>query len=158
MVDFEKCKLAYKTIRVRLLWCRWQVYRLVYYADHLLLEVFNRVQKSFARRSQRSAVNTTDEWVDSAYRKPRAAGVQPGDDPDWGQVDSATLHDAIIAVHRAGHALLFTGSTDGGALGLVLCLGERRRKFYSHDARAVEAKLGELIAEFGEAGDGLASI
>lgn len=149
-MDFEKCKLAYKAIRVRLLWCRWQVYRLVYFADHILLEVFNRVQKSFARRSNGSTGGSDDDWVESAYRGSGKQRVRVGDDPDWGQVDGATLQDAVIAVNRAGHALLLTHSTDGGAIGIVLCLGDRRRKFYSHDAGAVEAKLCDLIAEFGK--------
>ena len=88
-------------------------------------------------------------WHHSVYRG-HGRGYHAGEHVRWREVDAAILLDAVDAVTAAGHGILLTRSSDGGAYGITVCAGTDRERFWGHGLDSVSDALGELIDRFGQ--------
>lgn len=65
---------------------------------------------------------------------------------EWEEVDGRLIKAAIAAATRDGCALIFSRTSDGGALSVTLLAGSDRHKKYAKSAELAESLLHELIA------------
>jgi hypothetical protein len=63
----------------------------------------------------------------------------------WDEVEPGHLGALVHAVTRAGDAVLFGKSRDGGTLVITICAGDERIKFYASSREQAESLLLELI-------------
>lgn len=82
-----------------------------------------------------------DYAKDPTHGRPKAAGskyakaAQPGTAIAWSEVDGPSIKAAIDAVTRDGCAIVFSRTSDGGALVLTLLDGPNRIKEYPNSTR-----------------------
>lgn len=62
----------------------------------------------------------------------------------WHDVDSESIRAAIDAVTRGGGALLFSTSSDGGILTVMVLDGEQKPKYYPKSAEHAERILAQI--------------
>lgn len=86
---------------------------------------------------QEGKTRGSGKW--SKYRQERLS-----DGPTWGDADPMEIWAAIVAVTRAGDALLLGGSRDGGVLVATVCSGNDRIKFYWRSVAEISSGLREL--------------
>lgn len=67
---------------------------------------------------------------------------------DWAQVDGDLCWRLACAVLRAGDAILFTTSSDGGAFGVTICKGTTRLQKYLHHVEEIEAWMLDIVEEY----------
>lgn len=72
----------------------------------------------------------------------RGAGVPVS----WKDVSGPLIKGALAQATDDGCALIFSKTTDGGALSLTILDGARREKLYAKSIAQAEALLSELIA------------
>lgn len=71
----------------------------------------------------------------------------PASDPvTWEDVDGRAIKAAISATTADGCALIFSTTSDGGALSVTLLAGSQRHKKYAKSAPLAESLLLELVA------------
>lgn len=63
----------------------------------------------------------------------------------WKEADVSLLHRAVVAVTEDGAALLFTSTSDGGALCLQVWTQSARHKLYPATALEIEEALQLVI-------------
>lgn len=66
----------------------------------------------------------------------------------WSDVDKGRLALLVDTITRAGGAVMFGRTQDGGALSLVVLHGESKMKEYPHTAVEAEELLQWLVDEF----------
>lgn len=64
----------------------------------------------------------------------------------WEEVDGRLIKAALVAATEDGCALIFSKTSDGGALSVTLLAGQDRHKKYAKSAELAESLLHELIA------------
>lgn len=64
----------------------------------------------------------------------------------WEEVDGRLIKAALVAATDDGCAVIFSKTTDGGALSLTLLAGSDRHKKYAKNAEIAESVLHEVIA------------
>lgn len=64
---------------------------------------------------------------------------------DWGAIDPNILRGAIDAVTKAGGAIMFGVTADGGAYSLCLLQGDQKVKEYPHSISDCEETLQGMI-------------
>lgn len=77
------------------------------------------------------------------------AGLSQGSDGgevSWEEVDGRLIKAAIVAASEDGCAIIFSKTSDGGALSLTLLAGNDRHKKYGKSASLTESILHEVIA------------
>ena len=67
---------------------------------------------------------------------------------DWGDVDNATIARAIRACSKAGAALMFSTTTDGGAFSVLVLYQNDKIKEYPNSAEQAEQLLDSIAEEF----------
>lgn len=67
-----------------------------------------------------------------------------GDPISWRSADARALQDAIVAVTEDGAAVLFSKTSDGGALALQILAGTERYKYYLADSIEIDDLLREM--------------
>lgn len=64
----------------------------------------------------------------------------------WEEVDGRLIKAALVAATEDGCALIFSKTTDGGALSLTVLAGADRHKKYAKNAQLAESLLHEVVA------------
>lgn len=64
----------------------------------------------------------------------------------WEEVDGRLIKAALVAATEDGCALIFSKTTDGGALSLTVLAGTDRHKKYAKSGELAESLLREMIA------------
>jgi hypothetical protein len=64
----------------------------------------------------------------------------------WEEVDGRLIKAALAAATEDGCALIFSKTSDGGALSITLLAGPERVKKYAKTAEIAESMLHEIIA------------
>lgn len=64
----------------------------------------------------------------------------------WEEVDGRAIKAALVAATEDGCALIFSKTSDGGALSLTILAGATRNKLYAKTAGQAESQLLELNA------------
>lgn len=81
----------------------------------------------------------------------RRANLRPVIEIHWSDIDATTLRLAVDSATRAGAAIMFGRTTDGGALSVCILDGPDKIKEYPHSASEAEALLRAVSEEFAEA-------
>lgn len=68
-----------------------------------------------------------------------------GDASDWSSVDAGLIRGCIDAVTKAGGAVMFGVTADGGAFSLCLLQNDEKLKDYPHSTAECEERLQALI-------------
>lgn len=68
----------------------------------------------------------------------------------WADVDAEQIRSAINAVASAGAAILFSTSSDGGVLSLLVMDGDQKPRFYPKTAEQAEIILSKVENMFSE--------
>jgi hypothetical protein len=66
----------------------------------------------------------------------------------WSDVDANVIRGAVDAVTRAGGAIMFGVTSDGGAYSLCILHGQDKLKEYSHDPQELTDLLKAITEEF----------
>jgi hypothetical protein len=69
----------------------------------------------------------------------------------WSDVDSAVIRGAVDAVARAGGAIMFGVTSDGGCFSVCLLHNAEKIKEYPHNAEEVSDLLEEIIRHYSNA-------
>lgn len=64
----------------------------------------------------------------------------------WEEVDGRLIKAALVAATEDGCALIFSKTSDGGALSLTVLAGHDRNKLYAKTGDIAESQLQELVA------------
>lgn len=64
----------------------------------------------------------------------------------WEEVDGRLIKSALVAATEDGCALIFSKTSDGGALSLTVLAGTDRNKLYAKSVEIAESQLRELVA------------
>lgn len=74
---------------------------------------------------------------------------QSQDPISWRSADSRVLLDAVVAATEDGAAVLFSKTSDGGALALQILAGSERYKYYLADSVEVDELLRMMATTAG---------
>jgi len=94
-----------------------------------------------------------NDYTNKNGRNIRAAKVIPmwrsnergGDGPSWADVDASLIRGTIDAVAKAGGAVMFSVTSDGGALSVCLLQEKEKIKEYPSNKEKAEELLRSLI-------------
>lgn len=64
---------------------------------------------------------------------------------DWSEVDPGRLADLVISVSRAGAAVMFGTTRDGGALVVAVYDGDDRARYYCNSMAEFEILVEQLV-------------
>lgn len=73
-------------------------------------------------------------------------GIKRGDSPRVGQIlgiEPSVLMDTLAVACAAGCAVMFSPTSDGGALGVIIYAGDQRHRGWASDAEAFGALLSD---------------
>jgi ribosomal protein L31 len=62
----------------------------------------------------------------------------------WKDVEPAAIGECVQAVCAVGDAVLFSSTSDGGAIVITVCSGEHRFKYYATSKAEAEAHLADI--------------
>lgn len=65
----------------------------------------------------------------------------------WSDADATALRLAVDAVSRAGGAIMFGLTQDGGAYSIMVLLGQDKAKLYPHGPTELAETLAAIVAE-----------
>lgn len=71
-----------------------------------------------------------------------------GDRVQWSDVDAEAIRATIQAAASVGAAVLFTTSSDGGVLTIMVLDGQKKPKFYAKTAEEAEILLARIENTF----------
>lgn len=66
----------------------------------------------------------------------------------WDEVSTTGIVKLVQVTTRAGDAILFGCTSDGGTLAITLCSGERRIKFYGRTVEELESRMHEILGMY----------
>jgi len=88
-------------------------------------------------RKPLSNLSQNEHKKELVWRKNQAFGTEC----HWSDVDATILRGAIDAVSKAGGALMFGVTSDGGAFSLCILQGDQKVKEYPHSPASCEETL-----------------
>lgn len=69
----------------------------------------------------------------------------------WLGVDAATVHESVVALTTGGAAVLFGVTRDGGAMSLVILVGEQKYRWYEADSDVMTQILTRFAESYAKA-------
>lgn len=76
--------------------------------------------------------------------------LRPVESVAWFDIDASTIRGAVDAVSRAGGAIMFGRTTDGGAYSVLVLYRDEKVKEYKHSVAECEELLRDITASFAD--------
>lgn len=95
-------------------------------------------------------VERQDKHNGKSARLSKVAAARAGEAADITSVDPRVIGMCVMSVVRAGAAIMFSQTSDGGAISITLFDNNERTKEYLHRGDEIEQYLTGLIEIFGE--------